>query len=351
MIAVWADLRRRKLHKRRIKSGNPERTARISGLVAIVYIMLIIAAHTLAMVYFEGFDYGDSVWLTLTSLTTVGYGDISAATTMGRLSTILILYIGGIFIVGKMAGDYFDYQSLRRDAMKNGSWSWCRMQDHIIIIGSKRDSELHLSRLITECEKTDATKGRSVILISESFDGILPETLHEFDIKYVKGRGNSPDVLEKAGVQNSAIVVILAWEEEDQISDGYAFDVICRIRETGCSAKIVAECVNDDNRQRLTNAGATLVLRPIRAYPEMIVGGLINPGSTDILENLFTATGERIVRTEGDLSGSWADIVSNHVGQDLGTPVAYRDAKSGKIITAPPGSTAISANALFVLGG
>ena len=45
-----------------------------------------------------------------------------------------------------------------------------------------------------------------------------------------KGTGNVPAVLEKAAIGNAAIVIILAWKDEEPFSDGHAFDVICRVR-------------------------------------------------------------------------------------------------------------------------
>jgi len=349
LYGKWRRNRFKRLARRAGKQT--QQLAMQSAIKALFYIILILSTHTFAMMQFEGFTFGDSLWLTLTSITTVGYGDISAATGLGRLSTVLILYVGGIFIVGNMAGDFFDYRSLRREAMKNGKWSWRKMNDHIVIIGSKVDSTQHLVRLISECRREPATAAKKIILISECFDDGLPVILQNFDIKYVKGHGNAPAILDQASVGNAAIVIILAWKEEDQFSDGHAFDVICRIRESNTGTKIVAECVDDDNRQRLEKAGATLVLRPVRAYPEMIIGGLLNPGSTAILENLFTAEGERIIRSVKALTGLWADIVSEHVRMNSGTPIAYRDANTGKIVTAPPGSTTINADAIFLLGG
>ena len=303
------------------------------------------------MMRLEGFSVEDSLWLTLTTITTVGYGDISATTGLGKFSTVLIVYLGGIFVLAKMAGDFFDYRSLRREAMKNGNWSWRKMKDHIIIIGSKVDSTQHLLRLISECKREQATAARKIVLISESYANGLPAILQGFDIRYVKGYGNLPGTLEQAAVNTAAIAIILAWKEEEQFSDGLAFDVISRIRDTNSEIEIIAECVDDNNRHRLKKAGATLVLRPVRAYPEMIIGGLLNPGSTAILENLFTAEGERIAREVRDQTGLWADIVSEHLQTNAGTPIAYRDSDTGKIVTAPAGDTKISADAIFLLGG
>jgi voltage-gated potassium channel len=350
----------RRLRQKRLKRSVPraikqtEQLAKKSAIKSLFYIFLILTTHTFAMVQFEDFTIGDSLWLTLTSITTVGYGDISAATALGRLSTVVILYFGGIFVFAKMAGDFFDYRSLRREAIKNGNWSWSNMNDHIVIIGSKIDSTQHLVRLISECRREPETSAKEIVLISDKISkdqvGGLPIILQGFDIKYVKGHGNVPAVLEKAAIGNAAIVIILAWKDEEPFSDGHAFDVICRVRAQNSMTKIVAECVDDDNRERLENAGATLVMRPVRAYPEMIIGGLLNPGSTIILENLFTAEGERIVRSEKLLNGVWSDIVSDYLDSDSGTPIAYRDANTGEIVTAPSGATNITADAIFLLG-
>ena len=343
--------KRRLSRKTRLFAVRAEHLARQSAVHALVFVALIVTAHTMAMMHFEGFGFSDSIWLTLTSITTVGYGDLSAKTPLGRSATVLIIYFGGIFVVAKMAGDFFDYRGLRRDAMKDGNWSWSHMKNHIVVIGSAVDTELHLARLLQECERAEATAGREIVLISQSFDNGLPPMLQGFDIKYVKGRGAAPAALEQSAVENAAIVIILAWREEDPSSDGNAFDVISRIRDVNGSAKIVAECVDDNNRQRLEGAGATLALRPVRAYPEMIIGGLLNPGSTTILENLFTAEGERIIRLEGTVTGSWADIVARYARDDIGTPIAYQDMRSGEIVTAPRGAKDVSADALFLLGG
>ena len=54
--------------------------------------------HALAMVYFEGVLWGDAIWLTLTTVTTVGYGDFSALTPIGRSATAVLIYGFGIAI-------------------------------------------------------------------------------------------------------------------------------------------------------------------------------------------------------------------------------------------------------------
>ena len=340
---------RRKAHQKLYLSRQTQDYLTQEALTALFYLTVIISVHTYAMVVFEGLSIKDAAWLTTTSITTVGYGDISAKTDAGRLSTTILIFFGGIFVLGKIAGDFIDFRSSRRTARKSGHWSYNRMKNHIVIIGSKADSEIHIQRLVAEFERNSETAGQDVVLVTESFGSGLPYSLHQQNIKFVNGHGSDPTFLKQAGVTNADIIIILAWDENKKSSDGHAFDVINRIREMGSEAKIVAECVENSNRPRLTSSGATLVLRPIRAYPEMIVGGLLNTGSLAILENLFTASGESIFIEEKQHTGSWAEIVSTCVSADKGVPIAYRSAETGDTVTSPAGSSQINADAIFVL--
>jgi voltage-gated potassium channel len=287
--------------------------------------------------------------LTLTSITTVGYGDLSAATFEGRAATTLIVYVGGIFLVGKVAGDFFEYKVNRREMMKQGKWSWDDLRDHTVIIGTNEDTEHHLRRLVAEFERHDATAGNEIVLISESFGDALPPALDALGVRYVSGAATAPENLTRAGVARASVIVALAADDGDVRSDGLSFDLIHRIREVNTSAQLVAECVDDHNRERLRAAGASLVARPVRAYPEMIVGALLNPGVNEVLENLFTASGETIRRIEEPVEDSWMNIVSTYVSKDRGLPIAYLDEVQQKIITAPPSKQAVKTSVLFVL--
>ena len=141
----------------------------------------------------------------------------------------------------------------------------------------------------------------------------------------------------------------MAMDDGDVRSDGQTFDLMHRIRDVNPSAQLVAECVDDSNRQRLKDAGATLVARPVRAYPEMIVGALLNPGVNEVLENLFTASGETIRRVEADIQDSWKNIVSEYVSSDKGLPIAYLDDGSQSVVTAPPANTPVKTSVLYLL--
>jgi len=61
-------------------------------LFLLMLLVLLVAINTVVMMRFEGMGFADSLWLSLTTITTVGYGDFSAQTFIGRASTVLFLY-------------------------------------------------------------------------------------------------------------------------------------------------------------------------------------------------------------------------------------------------------------------
>ena len=352
MFQILRLLRQRKRRARVLDGGTPlQWNLYFSALVSVLYVVLLAGLHTAAMMHFEHLSIGDSLWLTATSITTVGYGDLSASSWQGRLSTTLIIYVGGIFLVGKIAGDFFDYRAMRRTAMKQGDWDWSNLEDHVVVLGSECDSEHHLKRLFAEFESHERTSGKDMVLVSTGFPSGLPQSLEALDVKLVASSSVFPETLSRAGVGTAQIIIVLAWSTANAESDGRAFDVVHRLKEMAPEATIVAECVEDGNRSRLESIGASLVLRPVRAYPEMIVGSLMNPGSHEILENLFTAQGEAIVREDVSLDANWKDIVLDYVGSDRGIPIAYRLRNLQQVVTAPPADTQVFVDAVYLLQG
>ncbi len=109
--------------------------ARRAMVLLVLYLAAIGVLHIAAMIIFEGLPLGDAAWLTMTTVTTVGYGDVSAASAAGRVSTVVLLYIGGIFALAKGAGDYFDYRASKRLDKIQGRWRW-NLQDHVLLINA-----------------------------------------------------------------------------------------------------------------------------------------------------------------------------------------------------------------------
>ena len=303
------------------------------------------------MMALEGLTLGEAIWLTFTTITTTGYGDFSAKTGAGRASTIVLIYLSGIFLLTQAGSAFFELRGLRRERMRRGEWRW-DLQDHIVFINApESEPGDYLRRLLDQLQRSHAGFDRvPALVLTENFPDGLPANLEDDpQIAHVRGRFDDPTALHAAALYRAGIVVILAEREGDRLSDSRTFDVIHRIRDRGIKARIIAECVDDRNRDRLKRAGADAVVRPLRGYPEMIVRAIVAPGSERIIEQIFSSEGDECLRYPVAIDGAtWAEVVTRVLASDYGTPIGYADGK-GQLHTNPPPSAIVQASALFLL--
>ena len=89
MLKIKSEFRRRRRHRWYSAQTSNDRRRKITQL--FVVLASLVLAHIVAMMVFEGLSLWDAIWLTMTTMTTVGYGDISASSFFGRLSTIILM--------------------------------------------------------------------------------------------------------------------------------------------------------------------------------------------------------------------------------------------------------------------
>jgi voltage-gated potassium channel len=303
------------------------------------------------MMHYEGLSLGDATWLTFTTATTVGYGDISANTTQGRLATIILIYLGGIFILAKVVGDYFDYRLAVRDRKTKGYWRW-DMKRHIIILNSPSHSgERYLQRLIKQFRTSVHYKDTVIYLLTRQFPQGLPDFITQLDnVVHYNGDPSNPEDLAAVCAAQARDIIVLAKDENDESSDGRTFDILHRLQDLQVEASILAECVEDTNRKRLEDAGASIVIRPIRAYPEMIVRAFDAPGSERIIENMFNSENDEYRRYDVEISNmAWCDVVTRLITHDAGIAVAYIDRHSHEMVYNPPAHAKPDIQALITI--
>jgi len=309
----------------------------MSSLILSVVFLL----HIGLMMHYEGLSLGDATWLTFTTATTVGYGDLSASTTEGRLATTFLIYLAGIFILAKVVGDYFDFRLAMRDKKTKGFWRW-KMKQHIVILNSPTHSgERYLERLIKQFRASANYQDTVIYLLTRQFPNGLPEFITKLDnVVHYSGNPTNPQDLVAVCVTDATDIIVLTKDENDESSDGRTFDILHRLKDLKVKASILAECVEDSNRKRLEDAGANIVIRPIRAYPEMIVRAYDTPGSERIIENMFNSENDEYRRYDVQIKDmEWCDVVTRLISHDVGIAVAYIDRHNNELVYNPSAHT------------
>lgn len=108
---------------------------------AVIYIFVLSLAVFAAERYAPGASittYGDSVWWSFETISTVGYGDMVPVTVMGRFYAVLLM-LGGMIIVGATTATVISYLSERIQQTHRRNQLYA--QTHHIGQGNPHDAE------------------------------------------------------------------------------------------------------------------------------------------------------------------------------------------------------------------
>lgn len=300
------------------------------------WILGIVVLHSLAFFAFEPVTIGEALWVTVTTLTTVGYGDISATTAFGQISTTVLCFLVGIPILASVWDAYASWRDGVRHQKRAGLYNW-NLKDHILIANFPQDYTIaQMVRLIRAIRSQKSLAEKPIQIITTRFDGDhLPQDLIDLgNIAHVNGLASSKKALALATAEEASHVVVLR-DRSDNDPEGHSFNICARLRDVNKDANITVQVEDPHSRSalRLYRAGASNLLRPAKAYPEIIALSMITKGVNDLFEDLLSIDGTefRLIPYKGRVK--WADILSLSESKDYGSPIGVQ-----KAFTTPGGT-------------
>jgi voltage-gated potassium channel len=232
------------------------RTSR-SNLLALIRLLAVLLV--LIAIYSTGFHYlmaheGQShtwmtgIYWTLTVMSTLGFGDITFHTDLGRVFSLVVLITGVVFLLVLLPFTFIEFFYA----------PWMKAQ---ALAQAPRELPKDMRRHVLLTRHGPITKYLIKLLKKHRHPYfILAPTLaealelHEHNVPVVFGEFNDPETYRRLRIDQAAMVVTT---RSDVINTNVAFTV----RETAPEIPIVATATSDSGRDALELAGASRVLR------------------------------------------------------------------------------------------
>jgi voltage-gated potassium channel len=156
----------------------------------------------------------DTIWWTVVTITTVGYGDKAPVTIGGKLVGIMIMMLG-VATVGIVTGRIASFLVNKQIKARGGLIVVERKKGHFIICGWKTGLEDILENIL---KVNPQLRPSNIILVNDADPDEIDhiKSLPKFrSIKYIKGDYIDEKVLQRANVKNASTALVLADSSKD----------------------------------------------------------------------------------------------------------------------------------------
>ena len=306
--------------------------------IVMMAVLLAILLGTVVFHLLEGWSILDSLYVTVQTVTTVGFGDLTPRTAIGRLFATFFMMLGVGVVLYALTSTVQSIVHSELFARYGHSRKMNKLRDHFIICGAGRVG----SHLIRSLRAVDG-----VFVVIES-DQRKVEALMNLGIPTLVRDATLEESLIEAGVQHARGIATCLPDDADNVY------VVLTARDLNPRIHIVARAAEEQAESKLIRAGANRVVAPTIIGGHRMAMALTKPAVGDFLDSV----------TANDLELGFeqleVDPVSSLVGRKLSETVIRSELNivivsirrdDGEIIFNPSGETKIEGGDMLIAIG
>jgi len=272
----------------------------------------------------------------VTTVTTVGYGDLSPKTAEGRLLASLWIMPGGIILFTTSITKFVHYLSSLWRRRMCGEADYSYLEGHIVILGWQG---LRTQRMVEEITHDAQSINREIVVCTtKEIDNPMPTV-----VKFVRDTALSEKSLHiRAGTAGAAAIIALGHDDNDTLAAALAAaaynttgHLVAHFQQQAFADLLVAHC---PRAEAMVSSDTAMLVRAAQ-----------DPGSSRVHHDLLSVmTGSALFSTRipaNATPATYGDLMTDYKRRYDATVVAIADDVLGKGLTInPPSSKRVEPN-------
>ncbi|MBI5218273.1 MAG: potassium channel protein [Bacteroidia bacterium] len=311
--------------------------------IASVLLFIIFITGVLGFILIEGYSPVDAFFMTVISITTVGFEIVQPLSTTGKLFTaFLIIFSFGIlgYFVTNLTKLFFEGVFRNYFNENKVKKSIQNLNDHVVICGYGRNGKQVASEL---------SAAENCFVIIEKIPQIIDKIRSDTNYLYIEGDATTDDVLKIANIKMAKALITTLPNDVDNLY------VVLTAKEMNPALTIISRASDDNSDAKLRRAGATKVIMPDKIGGQRMAKLVTQPDVVEFLEFIMLqgkdVSLEEVACNRMNVKFKDKSIKEFNIRNLSGANIVGIKRRSGAFIFNPTPEEKISSDdKLFVLG-
>jgi len=314
-------------------------------VLTIILIVLVIFGGTVGYQIIEGWSFIEALYMTIITISTVGFKEVGQLSNAGRIFTIFLI-LGGIIVITSGISLIFSSiiegtfgEIIRRQRMEK---KLAKIKNHFIICGFGAVGEDVVNEFIRE--------NKPFVLI-EKDKNVLNKLLKEYPgIIFVIGDATDDEILKNAQIEKAKGILAVLGKTADNL-------YIClSARSLNPKLRIIARVIESESIDKLKKAGADYVFSPEKIGGIRLAAAALKPAVTSFLDAIIRGEYLDLVLNEVEVQ-EHSSIVrktlkESEISKNIGIIIsAIKSATTDKLIFNPSSKTIINPSDILIVFG
>ncbi len=245
---------------------------------ATALLLLLLVIGVVGFCSLTGMSVIDALYMTVITITTVGFGEVVPLSQEARLFTVFLILISVVvlgYVITVLTEYIIEGEFFKNLKYKSVQKRIQQLNNHTIVCGYGRNGKQAVSKLLKY--------GKDVVVIEN--DEKIIEELQESGLPFIEGDATKDEVLCKAGLKNAAHLITTLPSDADNLF------VVLSTRQQNKKIKIVSRASDDATDKKLRIAGADNVIMPDKIGGDHMASLIVTPDIIEFVDKLSTDTG------------------------------------------------------------
>ncbi len=307
-----------------------------------VYFISLIIIGSLGYYIIGGNDWTllDSLYMTIITLASVGYGEVHVLDNYGKIWSILLIIFGvtGVGVLFRTINEEFiQSQRFWKKKMKK---TISKLKNHHIVCGYGRMGAVIAKEL--------KDKNQKFLIIENNEEKV--EQIRDNDMLCLQGDATSEKTLKSANIDKASGVAVVLKTDQDNLF------VTMTIKTIYPEIFLLSRCAKEDNQSKLIRAGANKVINPYISGGHRMAEILIKPQVEDSISVISPKNSKmNLTIDEISLNGvqkyDSVTIKESRIREKFGISIVGIMDNNGKSMINPSSDQILTSNQTIILIG